>query len=45
MSLYFYIGKPENHALVTYNYSLIPQFISISPNNGSIAGSVIIANI
>ena len=45
MNLYFPIGTPENHAIVTLNYTLAPQLVSITPNNGSIAGSTIIANI
>ena len=45
MSLYFPIGTPANHSIVTQNYSITPKLMSITPNNGSIACSVFVANI
>lgn len=45
MNLYFPIGTPANHQIVTQNYSIVPKLVSITPNNGSIGGSVIVANI
>jgi len=45
MNLYFPIGTPSGHSIITQTYSITPRLVSITPNNGSIAGSVIVANI
>ena len=42
--VYFEVGLPENHTLVeAASLNITPRFVSISPNTGSIGGTLITA--
>jgi len=43
--LYFEIGHPKNHAIVNTQLDLTPKFVSISPNIGSIGGTIVTAQV
>jgi hypothetical protein len=41
--LYFDVGLPQNHSLVAAQLDITPRLVSITPNTGSIGGTVITA--
>jgi hypothetical protein len=40
-TLYFPEGIPENHTAVAQTFNMTPKYVSISPNAGSIGGSLL----
>lgn len=47
MKLYFDIGLPEGHDTVIdgKEFTLMPMISGVSPNSGSIGGSLIVADV
>lgn len=43
--LYFAVGTPENHTVVEASIEITPQLASISPNVGSVGGTIITATV
>ena len=43
--LYFDVGIPHGHSIVEASYELTPKLVSISPNSGSVGGTVITAQV
>lgn len=39
--LYFPEGIPENHTLVQSSFNMTPKYVSVTPNSGSIGGSLL----
>jgi hypothetical protein len=43
--LFFDVGLPDGHALVEASFALTPKLVSVSPNSGSVGGSLITASV
>jgi hypothetical protein len=41
MKLYFPVGLPENHSVITAGITLTPKLMSITPNEGGVGGTLI----
>jgi hypothetical protein len=43
--MYFDVGIPVGHSYAEASFSLTPKLVSVSPNSGSVGGSLIIATV